>query len=360
MTLALIFLVTGTWGQVTSIVILDHDERIRLQQVIEEHPRAGAMYDSIVAAASISLQHTPRPLKKLYYEGLLDTDPARINTVKSFDDMNHMAALIYAAYGNGSRHYGDKAREIIMAWAEAYQPDGNTINENKFVSFFWGYHLFKPFFNMREQAVAEKWIGTIARMQMERRSTPNNNWESKRLTMIGIAGALFNDSVLMKYSADGYKKFISTAYYPDGTSNDLLTRDALHYHISGIKPCISAFINLSPYHSGFKLFEWEAANGASIKKAVAYTIPYATGEKQRREWVNSTVELDKRRAEAGIEVYRPGRLFSPEDAAELFEWACYYNHEWYSIIEKPGDTPYLTTWIGLLNSPLVRRPGLTE
>jgi hypothetical protein len=83
-------------------------------------------------------------------------------------------------------------------------------------------------------------------------------------------------------------------------------------------------------------------------------LPYATGEKQRREWTHSKVELDRRRAEAGIEAYQPGKLFDPQKAHELFEWACYYNPEWFAVFEKAGSNPYSSSWIGMLNSPAVR------
>jgi hypothetical protein len=189
---------------------------------------------------------------------------------------------------------------------------------------------------------------------MAREKTPNNNWEAKRLKIIGLAGGILINRQMMEYSIEGFKEYISTAYFPDGTSNDLHTRDALHYHISGIKPCLSAFINLPEFDERFNLYNWESTDGSSIRKAVEYTLPYARGEKQRREWTNSKAKIDKRRAEAGLENYQPGSLFDPEDARELFEWACYFNREWYNVFEDPTKSKYTSAWIGFLNSPLVR------
>jgi hypothetical protein len=345
---------TYAWAQVTNIVILDEQEQMRLKEIIASSAEARSLYDSVAMAATASLKHVPRPLEIIYYEGLLDTDPLRINTVKSFPDIDHVATLIYASYGTGNLLYGDKTKEIIMAWVKTYKPDGNTINENKFISFFWGYYIFKSHFSTQEQVEAGKWIMDIALKQKNRKSTPNNNWESKRLKITGIAGAILNNKELRDHSIEGFKKYISTAYYPDGTSNDLVSRDALQYHISGLKPCLSAFINLSKFDKRFDLYAWESPTGSSVKKSVEYTVPYATGEKQRREWTNSKVELDRRRAEAGIEAYQPGRLFDPQKAHELFEWACFYNSGWFDVFEKAGTSPYFSSWIGMLNSPAVR------
>lgn len=356
-----VFMFFTTFLQVTSIKILDKSEATRLKEVIFTHADARILYDSLVSLASDALKHKARPLGKIYYEGLLDTNPKRINTIKSFDDINNTATLIYAGYASDNPEYGEKIRQIVVEWAKTYRPDGNTINENKFIVFFWGYHIYKDLFSLEEQQVVEAWINEIGFKQMNRESTPNNNWEAKRLKIIGLAGGILQNKKYMEYSIDGFKRYISTAYFPDGTSNDLHTRDALQYHVSGIKPCLSAFINLSKFDKRFNLFNWESENGSSIRKSVEYTLPYATGEKQRKEWINSKVELDKKRAEAGIEKYRSGKLFNPEDALEMFEWACYYNHDWHMIFEKTEKVKYTSSWIGLLNSPLIRdnsRSGL--
>lgn len=341
-------------AQVTNLVVLDSAEIVRLKKLISESHDAGALYDSIARQAAVAMNQQPRPLRQIHYEGLLDTDPKRINTVQSFDDINNTAALIYAGYGSDSPKYGEKIRDIVYSWAKTYRPDGNTINENKFIVFFWGYYLYKELFPADEQQVVESWINEIAQRQMNRESTPNNNWEAKRLKIIGLAGIILKNDEYVKHSAEGFRKYISTAYFSDGTSNDLRTRDALHYHVSGMVPCIAAFINLSRYSNLFDLFGWESESGSSIRKSVEYTLPYATGKQQRQEWVNTKVELDKKRAEAGIEKYRPGKLFDPRNAWEMFQWASYYNQDWYQVFEQPDKERYTSSWIGLLNSPVIR------
>jgi len=53
--------------------------------------------------------------------------------------------------------------------------------------------------------------------------------------------------------------------------------------------------------------------------------------------------------------YQPGMLFDPKEALPLFEWACYYNTEWYTLFgEKDLTDNYTKTWVGLLNSPVIR------
>lgn len=234
--------------QETNIVILTADETASLRKVLQSDESARALYDSVLTKANKMLAVEPRPLKVIHYEGLLDTNPKRINTVKSFQDINTVATFIYAGYGSDDPKFGKKSKEIITAWVKKYEPTGNPINENKF----------------------------------------------------------------------------------------------------------TAFINMSQFNPEFNLYDFETENGASIKKSVEYVIPYATGDKQRKEWINTKVELDKKRAAAGIEKYQPGKLFDPKQAWEMFQWACYYKPEWYSIFEEENTPKYTSTWIGLLNSPLIR------
>lgn len=339
-------------AQTTDIVVLNAAESERLMSVIQNDTQAKQLYDSIRIQAQHYLTDSPRPLAQIFYEGLLQTHPDRIDTQKSLEDIDKVVSFIYSHYGSNEAEYAQKAKEIVLAWASTYFPTGNPINENKLVPLFWAFYLFQDWFTSSEKSLIEDWMVSIAEEQMARADTPNNNWEAKRLKIIGTVGCILGDKALMDYSVEGMKEFIHTAYYADGTSNDLNERDALHYHISGLVPAIAFFIASSPFHPTFELFNYNSPGGSSVRKSVEFAIPYANGSIKRKEWINSKVALDKKRAEAGLEEYQPGMLFDPEKAKPLFEWAAYYNPEWYGLLS--ADKNYTSTWIGLLNSPLVR------
>ena len=193
----------------------------------------------------------------------------------------------------------------------------------------------------------------IAEQEMNREHTPNNNWQAKRCKIIGVVGCITQNDSLKAFAAEGFKEYINTAYFADGTSNDLVERDALSYHLGGLKPLLSAFINLTKFDSAFTLYDYTSPKGASVRKSVEYVVPYARGELAHKEWVNTTVALDKERAAAGLAEYQPGVLFDPEKAMEMFEWAVYFHPDWYDIVGRRGVT---ASWVGLLNSPLVKKP----
>lgn len=343
-------------AQTTEIVILSRNEINNLRDLIDRNELARLHCDSIVVLAENHLNDNPQPIQEIQYEGLLDTHPDRIRTVRSLEDMDKVVDLIYASYSKESEAWSLKAKEFVLAWAGTYIPTGNPINENKLSALFWAYQLFKSDFSSEERILAEDWMTKIAMAEMKRTRTPNNNWEAKRLKIIGTVGCIIGHPEMKEYAAKGFKTYIETAYYDDGTSNDLRDRDALHYHIGGLKPTVAVFITLAPFDSLFNLYKYVAATGSSIKKSVEFTWPYASGEKQREEWIHSKVRLDKERAAAGIAKYQPGTLFKPKDAMPLFEWAAYYNPKWYSLFGSDDvESNYLATWTGMLNSPLIRK-----
>jgi hypothetical protein len=340
-------------AQTTTMVILDEVEVKKLRTVVEENSQARHLADSIRHLAEEALERTPRPLEIVYFEGLLETNPKRIDTKISFLDIDATLNLIYASYLKEDKRYGAKAVEFATAWASTYKPTGNPINENKFVAFYWTYHVFHDHFSDSEKRLMEDWMRRIVVKELDREHTPNNNWQAKRLKMIGIIGCILEDEDYQQFAIDGFKKYLGSAYYADGTSRDLRQRDALHYHVSGIKPTLSVFVNLSKFNPEFDLFDFVGREGGSIKKSVEYTLPFARGEKQRQEWVNTTVKLDKERAAAGLAAYQPGMLFDPRKAKPTFQWAVYYNPDWYDILGPMGH--YASSWVGLLNSPWIRK-----
>ncbi|NJN27527.1 MAG: hypothetical protein HC819_16910 [Cyclobacteriaceae bacterium] len=344
--------VSALQGQTTDVVILDKDQRERLFRLSKENQQVRERCDSVLLLAGAALQIAPRPIQRLYYEGLLNNNPQRLDTQTSLEDIDAVVSLIYASYISNKPSYANKAVNFVLAWAKKYIPTGNPINENKFVPLFWAYYLFYDRFSIDERKLVEQWMRDIVSAEQAREYTPNNNWQTKRLRMIGMIGCVLGDEQMKQFAIAGFKEYINTACFADGTSNDLKQRDALSYHIGGIKPMLTIVINLKPFDSAFDLYDYVGSNGSSIKKSLEYIVPYATGEKVRKEWVNTTVQIDKDRAAAGLADYQPGKLFDPREAIEAFEWGCYFDRKWYALLSANGN--YTSTWVGLLNSPLIR------
>lgn len=341
------------FGQTTELVILNKGETEKLRELLAENAAVRAMYDSIGVLADNGLTFNAHPQPHLSYEGMLPTHPDRIATEKSLEDMDVVVNLIYASYGADSDLYAEKAKAYVLSWSNTYIPSGNPINENKLTALFWAYHLFRNRFSDKEKAQVEAWMKAIADRELARPKTPNNNWEAKRLKIIATIGAIMNLEDLNNYALKGFKTYIESAYYADGTSNDLRERDALRYHVSGLTPTVAVFVNGVSVDDRYDLFDYMAPSGSSVERSVDYVIPYVTGELQREEWTNSKAAIDKKRAAAGLAEYQPGVLYDPSHAIPLFEWVGFFREDNYTLF---GELPaaYTTSWVGLLNSPLVR------
>jgi hypothetical protein len=72
-----------------------------------------------------------------------------------------------------------------------------------------------------------------------------------------------------------------------------------------------------------------------LEKAIAFLIPYITGEKTHREFVHSTVKFDRERSDAGDPSIRVGSAWKPEEARRLFDLAGYFSPRFHTV-QFPG------------------------
>ena len=166
------------------------------------------------------------------------------------------------------------------------------------------------------------------------------NRYTKHVRLAVYCGLALERAEWVALGRQGIERFVAGSLRADGTSLDLERRDTLTYHCSALVPVLELALLLGD--EGRALYAWTAPGAGSIKASVDYVVPYATGEKTRQEWVNSQVELDRKRAEAGLEHYRRGRLFEPAQAADLMEAASAFD---------PALAPL---WTRLAGSPAQR------
>lgn len=324
--------------EIRQVVPVSPVQRLNIQKLPATDPALALLRRD----ADALLDAKPLPLGQIFYQGLLDTDPRRVETYKSLADMDRLAALSEAYAATGDGRYAAKAREFVLAWVKAYYPNGNSINENKLEPVFLAYDLLRDTFSAEEKESVENWIRRIARKQIETNGWRDrehskkalDNWDSKRIKLVGVAGWVLGEQEWIDYGIQGFKDYVALGLFPDGTSTDLKTRDALSYHVSGLRPLLvmAMWADLKNPGEGRKLFDYVAPNGASLRKSVEYVVPFATGEKIREEWKNTTVGLDRERAAAGLAYYQPGKHFDPLSSLEMFEMASLFDPKFVPVV----------------------------
>ena len=345
---------TSVDADIPETLLLTQSQQKYLAQLIHSNPAAKALWAKVEQEAKGYLPDQPRPLQAIHYEGLLDTNPDRIDTEKSLRDMDKLAAWLFAYYATQDEAYAQKAKAYMLAWADTYQSTGNPINENKFEPLIHSYQTMKKYFSKAERERVEQWLTKIAEAEIAYPHMPQNNWKTKQIKLVGTIGLIVDREDFERYAVDGLKKYIDGALYQDGTTRDLRQRDAMSYHVSGLKPLLVTAIAMEQFgkgQGGSNIFDYENQAGGSIRKSVDYVVPYAMGEKVHKEWANTKVALDRQRAAAGLAHYQPGTPYEPEQSRELFELASYFDSGYQAVLRHlaKGSNQAFDSWFSVFS-----------
>lgn len=290
-------------------------------------PERAAVVAEVIRDGQALLGVEPRPLAVIHYEGLLHTDPRRIASVRSLTQMDEVARLLRYWQLTGDPAAGETIRNIIAAWADAYRVTGNEVNENKLFPILLGYVYLRDEIEPEARSRIDRWIEKIgaahARGIAEARQMDNRF--TKRIRLLAVCAKAIEREDWLRTCRSSIQRYVSKGLEPTGESHDLRHRDALSYHTSGLQSAIEAAILLGD--AGQNLYGWNSPSESSIRASTRFVFPYAAGQVSREEWTRSKVELDRRRAEAGINLYIPGRNYEPLEALPLLEWAAWFDPE---------------------------------
>ncbi|HEV7299841.1 MAG TPA: alginate lyase family protein [Tepidisphaeraceae bacterium] len=352
-------------GELTirDLLPLDAAERQRLRLIVAGDPDAGALFDRRAAEARRLLDATPRPLAKIEYEGLVNTDPRRVRTVEHLADMDALAAMFEWWQASDDARAAAKCVEYVAAWTATYTPTGNDVNDNKLLPVIIAGSALRGRMTDAQATQFQTWLNEMgrkhraaAREQTERRT----NRYTKRLRLMALVALSLDDRDLLRDVRVGFEQFVTTGLYPDGTSEDLKRRDTLTYHSSALAP----LLDIATFARGDDRdwYRWESPTGSSVKKSLDYLVPYADGTLTRQEWVNTTVDLDRRRAAAGLSAYQPGKLFDPQDALDELEQASYFDPNLLPLVAKLAGSPStrFPTWRTLVQAAARPEPQIEK
>lgn len=311
---------------------LDKEKRGRLRHLIESDQEAMKLFEILKSESEVRLKLLPKPIEVICYEGLVNTDPKRIASVTSLREMDDVLILFHYWQATEDAATAAALKRFILAWSATYRPTGNDVNENKLYPLFMAYLALRPQFEPGERKRVDEWIGSMAELHSgaANQSRHITNRYTKRLRLLALFGKILNRTEWQTQATEGLKRFVQESLRADGSSLDLELRDSLTYHNSALQPAIDLAVMAGSTGPG--LYSWTAPSGGSLKKSVDYVIPYANGTKTREEWRNSQADLDHRRAAAGLEAYRVGRLFDPKDALDLLEVAGYFDPELVTLV----------------------------
>lgn len=307
----------------TDFSTLIHPEVIR---ELGQSGISGELEEKLKLEWALICKDTPEPIFEIRYEGLLDNNPARVKTVRHLVDMDKLALFSwhYAIYEDGRSL--EKMKEFSLSWAETFKATGNPINENKLLPVVYAYIMIQSDLNREERETMRKWLIDMAVAEIDNDRVPLNNWETKRINLVGTIGIILENETFLSWAEERTRYYLEHALFSDGTSRDIRQRDAISYHVSGLKPLLQFLITLENERGrGRDFFHYSTTTGASIARSLDFVVPYARGEKVYRQWENSKVPLDQERASAGLEKYQPGVAYDPEQSYETMAMAGFFD-----------------------------------
>ncbi|HVZ24573.1 MAG TPA: alginate lyase family protein, partial [Sediminibacterium sp.] len=302
----------------------------------------------------------PLPVDTILSEGHLVTDPKKIRTMQSLGDMQKLYALAYTYAVTGRQNYRDKARDFLLAWAKTNHGIGNPINDTKLEPAIEAFDLLKHTLKASDKMIVETWLKQVADQEIQvflsRKSNKStyNNWHSHRIKVVGMIAYALDDRGFQAFTDSSLRTQISKNLYPDGSGMDFEDRDALHYHIYTLEPLLKIAIVIRRA-TGTDFYHYLSPAASSISKSVQFLVPFVRGEKIHREFVNSKVSFDKKRADNKEPGYTIGAEFQPATAVEMLSLAAYFDKSFNSIVRQllHRDEPY-PDWQLLLNASETR------
>jgi hypothetical protein len=301
------------------------------------------LYAAQKRLAGQALSEAPHPIDTIRSEGLLQGDPLKTATQGALKDMGKMYALALLYKIRGNAVYLSTLQRYLGAWAKTNHSRGDPIDDTNLDPVIEAYDMVKGVLPADEQQAVRDWLRATAATEITavynrpNRATSYNNWHSHRLKIVGEIGFAIGDSALEGYADRGLETQIGRNLRPDGSSEDFALRDALHYHVYDLEPLLQLAIVVKRA-TGIDYYSWASPSGSSIQHSVAWLLPYVTGEKTHAEFVNSTVEFDRRRALNGETAYKAGTLFDPKNGVRTLLLAAYFDPSLIATARKAAGT----------------------
>lgn len=307
-------------------VSINAQEIGKLKKLMKKDPAVKLFLQQEIARAKEYQNQPPNPIERIRSEGVLQGDPAKEATLVSLKDMEKMKAMTVAYVITKNKSFLLAVKNYLLAWAETNKPEGNPVNDHRLEGLIFSYDVVRTKIPDAQPKI-DAWLREVARSLIASRnmalSTATSNWHSHRIKIVGLIGFTLKDQALIDYTVSSYRQQIQDNLFPDGTSDDFVRRDALHYHSFTLESLLTIAIAANRY--GEDLYHYEAPSGSSLAKSIAFLLPYVKGEKTHGEYVNSKIAFDRKRANNNEPKFKIGRLYEPVEAITVLDLAAYFD-----------------------------------
>jgi hypothetical protein len=306
----------------------------------------------VLASARKNIEATPHPIARMHTEGTLPHQGIYDETVAAQRDFPIVRDAALAWSLTREQRYLDQTDAFLRAWMTTYVASFNPIDETKLEPVILAYSLTREALSSETRKASQTFLRDLAEGYVERIvakrdtaklrkvSTWNNNWNSHRIKLMAMAAVVLDDRALLERVHGLYLEQLNNNFLPDGAVIDFEERDALHYVVYDLEPLSMAAI--AAQSLGQQWLQDKAANGKHLADALDWLIPFAKGQRQHEEYVNTKVAFDRKRAQAGVAGF--AGMWQPKSATTLYWQAARLAPAYQGLAQSLGNAP---DWLSL-------------
>ena len=233
----------------------------------------------------------------------------------------HQLCLAYAF--SQDKKYLDKAVEYLKAWAAINVPvSKSNIHEEAYNIAVEGYSIIRKVISVSDREIIDGWVRKRAELFVKDNDLRVNNWGTCLLYQYYLFGTVLEDATIINKYKNSYPTWVKGNLYPNGTTTDLLGRDAFAYHAYDLlffaRLChLTAMVE--GYEQADNLYTRDVNWGASIKNSVYFWQPFLMDTKKytHLEFVETEYAPDKNRSDYNKPYNPSGTLYVIDELYEV-------------------------------------------
>jgi hypothetical protein len=262
--------------------------------------------------AQQSLGLVVEPIERLELAGTLNGHPGHVRSDKAKQPFGAIFALAVASRTAAEPLRSESLRTAavaLLAWARAYPPTGNPIDELFFLPVLQAADLIAADLGAVDRRTVLDWAGEFA-IAGDRFYAPKvyqnkvryNNWMARRLLIRAVASTVGGLASLRAELPDQLTEFTTRNYIAgpdgklDGRTYDFLQRDALHYHLSAVQPLVETLLYTPDLVS--------TGVRAAVLSGINFVRPYFLRQLEHVEFAATTIPFDLARRDEGNPVFQ--------------------------------------------------------
>ena len=250
----------------------------------------------------------------------VDDNPDKVDISAEMEKI-YLLCLTFAF--EQDNRYLDKAVESLKAWAAVNKPlSKRNIHEECYNNGVEGYSIIRKVIDASDRNIIDGWVRKRADQFVSDNDIRINNWTTCLMHQFFLYGKVLEDEDVYNMYKNQYGGWVKNNLFPNGTTTDLLGRDAFAYHAYDLM-FFGRITHLIALYEGYdaadRFYTQDINLGASVKKSVDFWKPFCLNPDKYThvEFVETEYEPDKNRNDYNKTYSPSGTLYAMDPLYEF-------------------------------------------